>query len=113
MAVPRKTTESRRPRRPPATTPEARENQLISMAFDLAEKQIADGTVSAQVLSHYLKLGTVREKLERQKLEGENELLRARVANLEANSHSEEIYAEAIQAMKRYSGNGEPEDYDF
>lgn len=111
MAEPRRTSQSSRTRRPPATTPEARENQLIAAAFDLAERQLLEGTASAQVITHYLKLGTVRENLERKKLESENSLLLARVANLESSSNSEALYAEAINAMKLYSGNGDAEDY--
>ena len=58
----------------PALTPEARENQLISLAVDLAEKQLQEGTASSQVITHYLKLGSMRERLEREKLEEENKI---------------------------------------
>jgi hypothetical protein len=97
----------RKPRRPPATTPEARENQLIEKAVKLAEKQLEDGTASAQVITHYLKLGTTREKLEQERLRGENNLLTAKVEALASGSQREELYTAAIQAMRRYSGQGE------
>lgn len=92
-------------RRRPATTPEGRENQLVAMAVDLAEKQLQEGTASAQVITHYLKLGSTREKLEQERLKGENELLKAKVENFAANAHIEELYAEAIKAMSSYVGN--------
>ena len=101
-------------RRPPATTPEGRENQLISLAVDLAEQQIKEGTASAAVITHYLKLGTTRERLEKQKLASENELLKARVEALASNQRVEELYAEAISAMASYAGR-DPEilEYDY
>lgn len=88
----------------PALTPEARENQLIALAVDLAEKQLIEGTASAQVITHYLKLGSTREKLEKEKLEKENELLNAKREALESAKRVEELYANALQAMKSYSG---------
>lgn len=95
---------SSKPRRPPATTPEARENQLIALAIDEAEKQIRNGTASSQILTHYLKLGTTREQLEKEKLRRENELLKARVEALASAARVEELYAEAIRAMAAYAG---------
>ncbi|MBQ1397177.1 MAG: hypothetical protein IIY89_01640 [Clostridia bacterium] len=94
----------RRPR--PASTPEARENQMISLAVDLAEQQLLDGTASAQVITHFLKLATTREQLEKEKLERENELLRAKTEALESAKRVEELYANALSAMKTYSGQG-------
>ena len=93
-------------RRRPALTPEARENQMISLAVDLAEKQLMEGTASSQVITHYLKLGTTKERLEKEKLEEENKLLRARTDALQSAKRVEELYADAIDAMKLYSGNG-------
>lgn len=91
----------------PALTPEAREQQLISLAVDLAEQQLLDGTASSQVLTHYLKLGSTREKLERERLEEENKLLRAKVDAIKSAEKQEELYAQALKAMSRYSGKGE------
>lgn len=112
MAVNRQTSESGRPKRPPATTPQAREDQLIAASFDLADKQISNGSVSAQVLTHYLKLGSSRERLEQQKLRQENELLKARVEQMLAAAHSEEMYAAALNAMRLYSGQEVSEDHE-
>lgn len=95
---------SRRTR--PALTPEGRENQMISLAVDLAEKQLIEGTASSQVITHYLKLGSTKERLEKEKLEEENKLLKARTEALQSAKRVEELYADAIAAMKRYSGNG-------
>ena len=94
----------------PALTPEARENQLIYLATDLAEKQLREGTASSQVITHYLKLGSTKEKLEREKLAEENNLLRAKRENLQSQKSVEEKYIKAINAMKRYSGNGDIDD---
>ena len=94
----------------PALTPEARENQLISLAVDLAEKQLIEGTASSQVISHYLKLGSTKERLEKEKLEEENKLLRARTEALQSAKRIEELYSNAISAMRKYSGRDDPDD---
>lgn len=111
MAKVKATTSKSTPKIRPALSPEARENQLISAAIDLAEKQILDGTASSQVITHFLKLGSMREKLEREKLEEENKLLKAKTKQIESMKRIEELYADAITAMKNYSGNGDPDDY--
>lgn len=95
----------------PALTPEARENQLISLAVDLAEQQLREGTASSQVITHYLKLGSTREKLERERLEEENKLLKAKTEALQSQKRMEELYADAIKAMKNYGGQGDPDEY--
>lgn len=91
-------------RRPPATTPEGRENQLISHAVDLAERQLLDGSASAQVISHYLKLGSSRERLEQERLSRENELLQAKAEAMASAKRVEELYSQALDAMRSYSG---------
>lgn len=90
----------------PALTTESRENQLISLAVDLAEKQLIEGTASSQVITHYLKLGTTTAKLEKEKLERENELLRAKTQALKSVEKVEELYENALKAMRSYSGGG-------
>ena len=90
----------------PATSPEARENQLISLATNLAEQQLMDGTASSQVITHYLKLGSTKNQLELEKLKRENELLRAKTESIESAKRVEELYSKAIDAIKLYSGNG-------
>jgi hypothetical protein len=96
-----------RRQRPPATTPEARENQLIAAAVDLAERQILDGTATSQVITHFLKLATTREKLEQAKLAQEVELTRARIEGIAAAGRIEELYEKAITAMRQYQGHDE------
>lgn len=96
----------------PANTPEARENQLIAAAVDLAERQLLEGTASPSVITHYLRLASGRERLEREKLERENEVLRAKAEALESNRKTEELYAKAIEAMRSYSGYNTNDDYD-
>lgn len=93
----------------PALTPEARENQLISLAVDLAEKQLSEGTASSQVITHFLKLGSTKAQLEKAKLEHETELLRAKTESLESAKHMEELYRDAMEAFKgyRYEGGSE------
>lgn len=98
------------PKRRRATTPEARENQLIAAAVDLAEKQILDGTASAQIIGHFLKLATRREQLEQQKLIQENLLLKAKTESLSSASRMEELVNEALKAMKAYTGNSNDDD---
>lgn len=90
-----------------ATDPAARESQLISMATNLAEQQLRDGTASSQVICHYLKLGTMEKRLEMEKLRNENKLLEAKTSALESMKNTEALYAEAIAAMKSYSGHKE------
>jgi len=99
-------------RRPPARTPEARENQLIDAAVDLAEKQLSDGTASAQVITHYLKLGSTKERLEKEKLNNENKLLIAKTEVLQSAKRVEELYANALDAMRAYGGTKEEDDVD-
>lgn len=101
----------RRPRYP-ATTPEGRENQLVSLAMDLAERQMLDGTASAQVITHYLKLGSLREQMERERLIEENRLLKAKAENLSSSANSEALAARALEAFRGYSGQAEDEYYD-
>jgi hypothetical protein len=94
----------RGPKRRPATTEENRENQLVSLAIDLAEKQLSEGSASAQVITHYLKLGSTRERLEQERLYRENELLGARVDTLASAKKVEELYSAALDAMRSYAG---------
>lgn len=88
----------------PATTPEARENQLIAKAFSLAERQLEDGTASSQVITHYLKLGSSREQLEQKRLEGEIALGVAKIETMQSVHRIEEMYKDAMIAMSQYGG---------
>jgi hypothetical protein len=101
----RRSSEEKQTPRKPAATPEGRENQLVSDAIDLAEKQIRAGTASSQVITHFLKLGSSREKLEQQRLEHENELTRVKIEAIESQKRVEELYLEALQAMRSYAGD--------
>lgn len=93
-----------------ALTPEAREAQLIHLATDLAAKQLMDGTASSQVITHYLKLGTTKEHIEREILEKQKDLLTAKTEALQSAKRSEELFEKAIAAMRKYSGGGSAED---
>jgi hypothetical protein len=101
-----------RRKRRPANTEKGREDQLISLAVDLAEKQIIEGTASSQVITHFLKLGSSREKLEQERLRGENEVLKAKVEAMASAKRIEELYSEALSAMKAYAGQ-DPLEEDF
>lgn len=94
----------------PALTPEARENQLIYLATNLAEQQLKDGTASSQVITHYLKLGTTKERIEKEILMENKKLITAKTEALQSAKRIEELYTEAIAAMRKYSGHGDVED---
>lgn len=100
------------PKMRPALTPEAREGQLIALATDLVEQRLRDGTATSQEVVHILRLGSMRERLERERLENENILLRAKAEALESQARVEELYANAIKAMQLYSGNGDESEDD-
>lgn len=105
MPARRRRSESKETPRKPATTPEGRENQMVSAATDLAEQQIRNGTASSQVITHFLKLGSTREQLEQERLQHENELTRVKIEAIESQKRVEELYMEALSAMRAYSGN--------
>lgn len=86
----------------PAPSNEARENQMIALAIKLAEKQLIEGTASAQVITHYLKLGSSKERLEKELLEKQKELVDAKTQNLQSSKHTEELYSRALEAMRSY-----------
>ncbi|MFU8786357.1 MAG: hypothetical protein ACNA7U_03840 [Candidatus Izemoplasmataceae bacterium] len=92
----------------PALTPEAEENQMMSLAIELAKKQLSDGTASSQVITHFLQLASSKKKLESEIMELQKDLLVAKTESLRQGKKIEELYNNAIQAMRVYSGN----DYD-
>lgn len=92
-------------KRRPATTPEARENQLISLAYDLAERHLQEGTATSQEITHFLKLGSSKERLEKEILGKQRELMEAKTEALKSAKRVEELYANALTAMRHYSGN--------
>lgn len=96
----------------PALTPEARENQMISLAVDLAEKQLLEGTASSQVITHFLKLGSTKERIEKEIMEKQKELLEAKTQSLQSAQKIEELYMNALNAMRTYSGQNNDGDED-
>ena len=96
----------------PGLTPEARENQLISLAIDLVEQRLIDGTASSQETTHFLKLASTKARLENQILEKQKELISAKTEALQSAKRVEELYANALRAMQNYSGQGEPDEED-
>lgn len=96
-------TKNTKKRQPPAKTPEAREQQLINLAIDLAEKQMLEGTASSQVITHFLKLGSTKEAIEKQMLEKQKDLITAKTEAMQSAKRVEELYEKALDAMKSYS----------
>lgn len=101
--------DSNSPLRPP-TSLEAQENLMISLAVQCAEKQLRDGTASSQVITHYLKLGSSKERIEKEILEKQKELIEAKTKNLNSNNEAKELYNKALEAFRRYSGAGGDDD---
>ena len=97
-------------RQRPGKSVEARENQLISLAVDLAEKQLREGTASSQVITHYLKLGSTKERIEKEILLQQKELIQAKTEALHSAKRVEELYADALNAMRNYRGEVNPEE---
>lgn len=92
--------------RRPALTPEARENQLISLAIDLVEQRLIDGTASSQETTHFLKLASTKAKIEKEILLEQKKLIAAKTKSIESSEEMKGLYEEALNAMKRYSGGG-------
>ena len=94
----------------PALSPEARENQMISLAMDLAEQQLRDGTASSQLITEFVKRGSTKARLEKEILEEQKELMAAKTESLQSAKRIEELYENALNAMRSYSGQGVPDD---
>lgn len=92
----------------PGLTPEAREDQLVALATNLAEKQLRDGTASSQVITHYLKIGSTKERIEKEILKEQKDLIKAKTDALKSEKRVEELYANALAAMRKYAGQDEP-----
>lgn len=97
-------------RLPPARTPEERERQLTNLSMDVAEEQLLSGKASSQVITHFLRLGTVRERLENEKLRSDLEVARAKIKQMESHKDIEELYKNAMDAMRSYTGTMREDD---
>lgn len=97
----------------PALDSENRMQQMVSKALDLAEEQLDNGTASSQVITHFLKYGTEKAKLEAEQIKYQNELLKAKTELAKSQKTSEEMFTKAVEAMRKYSGNGDAEDYEY
>ena len=97
-------------RQRPGMSVEARENQLIALAVDLAEKQLIEGTASSQVITHYLKLGSTKERIEKEILTEQKKLIEAKTEALQSAKRVEELYADAMAAIRNYRGENDPEE---
>lgn len=99
----------------PAMTPEDREDQLIALATNLAEQRLRDGTASNQLIAEIMRLGTTKERLQKEKLQRENEMLRAKTEAIMAQKSTDQLYKRALDAMRSYAGltvSNDFEDYD-
>lgn len=112
MGTQRKPAQDSTRRRPPATTPEAREKQMISLAVELAEKQLREGTASSQVITHFLKRSSMKEKIEQEILEKQKELIVAKTEAIHSIKRVEELYMNALNAMRMYTGTARQDDED-
>ena len=95
----------------PAITPEARENQMISLAMDLAEQQLRDGTASSQLITEFVKRGSTKARLEKEILREQKELMAAKTESMKSAKRIEELYEDAIKAMRNYGGHGDADEY--
>lgn len=102
-----------KPKMRPALSPEAREAQMIALAMDVAEERLRNGTASSQEVVHFLKLGTSRAELEKEKLKKENKVLEAKAKAYESSEEIKMLYENALKAMRNYSGAGEPDEYEY
>lgn len=97
----------------PALTPEARENQMIALAMDLAEQQLRDGTASSQLITEFVKRGSTKARLEKELLQEQKELMAAKTENLKSAQRIEELYTDAIKAMRTYTGHGDEDEDEY
>lgn len=102
--MPRSRKQTETERRHKAQDPMERENQLIELAVDLAEQQLLDGTATPSVITHYLKLASSREQFEQERIRMQNELNQAKIEAINSQRRVEELYEEALAAMRTYSG---------
>ena len=100
-------------KRKPATTPEENENECISLAYDLVKKRLRNGTANSQETTHFLKAGSRKYQLEIEELKRKNDLLVAKVESLESQRRIEDLYANALTAMRTYSGQGNDDEYEY
>lgn len=96
----------------PLMSPEAQENHMVSLAMNLAEKQLRDGTASAQVISHFLKIGSTKDRMEKEILELQKDLIVAKTETLHAQQNMDEMYKKAIDAMRSYTPNLDADETD-
>ena len=109
MKTNKKVVEGSMRRQTPAITPEGREDQMIAYAINLAEEQLRNGTASSQVITHYLKLGSMRERMEKKKLQEEIKLLEAKTEAIKADREKNDLYAQVIEAIRTYTPHGSEE----
>lgn len=95
----------------PALTPEAEENECIALSYKLVKERLRDGTATSQETTHFLRLGTSKARLEKEILEKQKDLITAKTEQIQSQKRIEELYANAVKAMKNYSGQDDPDEY--
>lgn len=102
--MPKASSDAKKTKSPPVLSPEAYENRLINKAYKSVERRIDNGEATAQELVHFLRLGSTKEQLELEKLKKENELLKVKADAIQSQEEAKTMYAEAINAFRRYAG---------
>lgn len=97
----------------PALTPEARENQMISLSIDLAEQRLLDGTAATPIIVHFLKLASTKAQVEKELLEKQRDLAAAKADSIKSQKKIDELYLEAMNAMRSYSGQEDDSDEEY
>lgn len=114
MARPKITNKSGPPKnRRPASSPKAWEDRVLTLAMDVVEEQLRNRTISSAVLAAIIRRASTRERLEEEILEKQKELITAKTESLQSAKRMEELYAEALAAMRRYSGQDEPNEDEY
>lgn len=97
----------------PARTPEARENQLINLAINLAEQKLRDGTASSQIITTLLNMATTKYQLENEKLRSDLKVASAKIEQMQNQGDMKDMYEKALVAFRTYQGNVEIEEDEY
>lgn len=84
-----------------------RERENMFLATELAAKQLRDGTAKAQVVTHYLRMSSPREDIERRMMEAKIALLEGQLAACQNDMATQALIIEALESLREYRGSGE------
>ena len=91
---------------------ERREDQLISLAYDLVEERIRNGTATSAETVEFLKRGSTKARLEKEIMEEQKKYMKAKTEAMESAKRVEELYSEAMVAFRSYQST-QPDDKDI